>query len=681
MSLTLTIGGSNFLPQYLSGSLSIRERLANATNEARFTILKKTAQSAPTEGAEIVFKDGTRTLFAGYVTHVTPTETGKGDLISYVVECNDYTYIFLNKVAQTSYDGQTLQYIVQDLLSQYVNAGYGITSTHVETGPTITTVSFNYITLRKCFEKLAQITGYNWYVDYAKDLHFTASTTELAPESFTDSSSNFQDVSISIDVSQLRNAVVVRGGREETSGTLVEEFLGDGVARTWILREKPKTMTSIEFDDGLGGGYVVKTFGVDPIDDDDGSHFYMENYEQKYVRVADATTTPTGSQKTRVTYHYEVPVLVKVTSSASILAMKAIEGGDGVHDFVINRPDVNSKDEARQIALNDITDNGNPMLTGKITTRTGLLTAGSYFHAGQLLTINMPTWGISTDTTYTVQEVGITLLDNSSTPEYTYTITFGGRLIGIREFLEALAGQQQVILDTEEIDTIQAFEEILTTSESITKNANARSVTDTMTTSDSMTRTNFTPPFKWADEYVVDSYSEANQDTTHDLTPATNVYRGMSFANTAASKISSCKLYLKKTLSPPGNMTVQLYAHTGSFGTSSQPANSSSPLATSDPIAASTLTTSLALTTFTFSGTAKVALVAGTKYCLVLAYTTGDNSNYVTVGEDGSSPAAGGNRCFSANGTTWSSDNLNDLIFYVYGQATPSMRWGEFEWG
>lgn len=495
MALTLTIGGVSMIGQMKKDSARIRERLNNQANEFRFVILKKTGGLEPQEGQEVVYKDGARFLFGGYISKIDPTETGKGSMIEYVCEATDYTYVLINKIVAENYAGMTLSAIVNDLITNYVNAGYGITTTNVSTGPTITTIGFNYVTLRKAFEKLAQVTGYEWYIDYEKDVHFFAPDSTPAPESFTDSSTNFTSIDISTDTSQVRNSIVVRGGKEETVAAFDQDFAGDGEAREWILREKPKTMVGISLN--TGSGFSSQTYGVDPIDDE-GANYFMFNYQEKYVRLTAGQPTPTSSHIVRASYKYEVPVLVLVTSASSIAAMKALEGGDGVHATVINRPDIKSKKEAREVALNEIEQYGNPLVSGVIRTRSGLLGGSSIFKPGQALTLNLPTWGINSDTQFLIQELEIAVLEEGTNIKYDYTITFGGRLIGIKEFLAGLIGEEVVLTETETVDKIQAFEEIVSIAESIARNPLLLSETASMAVSESISRTNTTPPFKWA---------------------------------------------------------------------------------------------------------------------------------------------------------------------------------------
>lgn len=490
-TLTLTIGGVDFLPQYKTGSVKIIEQLQNRANTMKLDINQKLGQEPPSEGEQIILKDGARFLFAGYVSRVQSKETGIGQLFTHTIEATDYTYIPINKNAQITYQNKTLKYIVEDLVATYIDGGYGITTTNVAVGPTINTIAFNHITLRKAFEKLGAVTGYEWYIDYEKDIHFKAPDVVAAPEEVSDSIQNMMDVNIDVDMSQLRNSIVVKGGLEETSAFFQQTFLADGDAREWILREKPTTFQYLKVNT------VTKVVGVDPIDEDTGYDF-MFNYQEKFIRCSAGTTTPAAGAVIEVSYKYNVPVIVKVRSATSITAIKAIEGGDGLHEYTITDTSIKSKVEARERAMKEILQYGNPLIKGTLTTRTGLLSAGSYFKAGQSLKVNLPSWGINVDTYYLIQEVQTTLDEDGSSIEYGYMVRFGGRLLNATSFLSSIAGQENVTLATEEIDRIEVIAEDITITEDITRNGNVKSVTETITITESISQFNTTPPFKYA---------------------------------------------------------------------------------------------------------------------------------------------------------------------------------------
>lgn len=493
-TLTLTIGGVNFLPQYKTGSAKITAQIKNQGNTLAMTIIQRSGQNPPVVGKEIIFKDGSRFLFGGFITKIAPVEYGVGQLVQYEVEATDYTYLLINKYAQQSYESKTLAYIVADLLTNSVASGYGLTSTGVATGPTVTTIAFNHISLRQCFENLSKITGYIWWVGYDKNIYFIdPASAPFAPEQITDALKNHESMAITVDSTQVRNDIVIIGGTSESSN-YPQVILGDNNAREWVLLYPVSTMVSIELD--TGAGYVTKAFGIDPRDDETGNDF-MYSPTRGNIRCTATTTTPSATTKIRVTYTYPLDVITEVQSAPSILAMKALEGGDGVHSYTIDDSTILSLDQATQRALKELDQFANPVLSGDFITRTGLLAAGSYFIPGQALTVNLPVWGISTDTVYIIQKVVTTMVESGSAIEYIYQVTFGGRLLGVVDFLQALATPEQPLDLSGEVKKIRAIADVITITETITRNGNVKSISETVTVAESISKTNVTPPFKW----------------------------------------------------------------------------------------------------------------------------------------------------------------------------------------
>ena len=495
MSLSLTIGGVDFLPKYQNGSAKITANIQNQGDILDLTLVVKKGGTLPAIGAEIVFKDGSRFLFGGFISRLDPVEYGIGEMIEYKLEATDYTYLLINKTAQKNYAGMTLQAIVADLVTNNIDAGYAVTYANTATGPTIDTIAFNHITLRKCFENLAKLTNFIWWIDYQKDIHFIDTTrASVAPESVTDASANIETMSITLDISQVRNDIVILGGTQESSN-YPQVILGDGNAREWFLLYPVQKMVSVELD--TGGGYVAKTFGVDPADDETLYNF-MYSPTRGSIRASSGTSTPGATHKIRVTFTYPLPVITDVQDAVSIAALKAIEGGDGVHTYTINDQTILSSAQAKQRALKELAQFSQPILSGNFLTRTGLLQAGSIFAPGQLLTVNLPSWGINTNTNYIIQKVMTTMVETGATVEYVYEVTFGGRLIGVVDFLLAL-GTPETPLDTSgEVQIIKGVSETVTVTEAVAKNAHNQTVAETVTVSESFVRTNVTPPFKWA---------------------------------------------------------------------------------------------------------------------------------------------------------------------------------------
>ena len=177
---------------------------------------------------------------------------------------------------------------------------------------------------------------------------------------------------------------------------------------------------------------------------------------------------------------------------------------------------------------------------------------------------------------------------------------------------------------------------------------------------------------------IIDSYSESYWTTDLSAYAGYIISYGQSFAVSVNNyTLTSAKFYLKKFGSPTGNITAEIFAHTGTFGVNGKPTGSA--LATSDNVAISGLTTSDQLITFNFSGVNQITLTAGTNYVVVVTYNAGDSSNFLFVGGDGSTRVAPGNGCYSLNNTSWTAYTATDFCFYVYGNIIYQNSTGDLQ--
>lgn len=173
---------------------------------------------------------------------------------------------------------------------------------------------------------------------------------------------------------------------------------------------------------------------------------------------------------------------------------------------------------------------------------------------------------------------------------------------------------------------------------------------------------------------LVDSYSEVNSNNeANGIGGATFTYTAQSFTGIGLP-IAQAKFYIKKVGTPTGNVTVDIFAHSGTYGTSSVATGAA--LATSDGVDVTTISTTISLVTFTFSGANQIDLANGTNYVAALHFTGGDgSSNKVNYGQDTTSPTHGGNRV-DWNGSVWSAVSGADLCFYIYSNdITPALAW------
>lgn len=172
------------------------------------------------------------------------------------------------------------------------------------------------------------------------------------------------------------------------------------------------------------------------------------------------------------------------------------------------------------------------------------------------------------------------------------------------------------------------------------------------------------------DSTTADSYPNTNRGSSPTtIGNGTTDGAGQSFTGNGGTLLST-RLMLVKVGSPTGNIVSKVYAHSGTFGTSSIPTGTA--LATSNAIDVSTLPIvfspaglSLIANNFVdFEFTDELVLVNGTKYVVTVEYSAGDGSNNVLVANDATSPTHGGNFSTLAS-STWTPVSGTDMIFYV----------------
>jgi len=154
-------------------------------------------------------------------------------------------------------------------------------------------------------------------------------------------------------------------------------------------------------------------------------------------------------------------------------------------------------------------------------------------------------------------------------------------------------------------------------------------------------------------------YPESNVDGYTNMYTGSVVGTGQSIAGLTGDT-TQLRFYLKKTGAPTGNIIVNLYQHSGTFGTSSVPGTLIGQIGTID---SASLSTTAALVDMVQTNVRTLA--TGTNYIVTLEYSGGSASNYVMVGYDGSAPIAPGNY-MTKTGSTWTADATKDMGHYVF---------------
>ncbi|MCW2278742.1 hypothetical protein [Heliophilum fasciatum] len=418
MADVFLIAGEDQITNVLLEGISIEQVLTSVVDTCSFSI--KNVQ--PSEGDEIIVELSGVRMFAGIIDSVNLART-VGGLHIWDVTAQDYTFQLNRRLVVETYEGQTADWIAKDIILKY---GQGLfTTDHVRPGaPTVSIILFDYMAPSDCFKKLAEYCGWEWFVDYSRDVWFFDPAEEPAYLTATlNDSAPFRNLKHSVDTAGLRNRVYVRGGTM-LSAPFVYEIKADGAARTWPLPHKPHNLTM----QISGAGVIVGTEGVDK----EEAVAFLVNVNEKYVKASKQTVTPTNGATLTFSYRYDLDVITTVDDLQSQAALAGVQGGDGVYEHVIVDKALSTIEAAEAAGMADLRQNSNPKVRGSFETEM------PGWMPGQYVSIDLPDRGIQN--TFMIQKVTLTPL----TPDlWTYQVSYGGRLVGIPDVLQSLVSAQK----------------------------------------------------------------------------------------------------------------------------------------------------------------------------------------------------------------------------------------------
>lgn len=308
-------------------------------------------------------------------------------------------------------------------------------------------------------EDLSKMQGYFWYVDYERDLKFFAVSNPNAPFQLTDSSQNFDNLSITADISQLKNRQTVRGGIAADESTYTQDEKCDGVTESFRLDYGAKGLRVFVDTTGTGSAFVEKTVGVENLTDP-ATVQWLFNFSEKVVRRASDSIPPNGAIFRRVYYPYR-PVRVRIRSDDSITRMKALLGGDGIYDgATISDASLVDFNEARLRAQAEVNAYANPILSADfITEQDGLKT-------GQVIRIVDTSRGI--DQGFVIQKIQRTQRDDI---RWRYSVSCASSMFGLIEFFQLLLRKTEKfeIEVSESVDIVETVDEVITITDTVAR--------------------------------------------------------------------------------------------------------------------------------------------------------------------------------------------------------------------
>ena len=427
MAITININSIDRSNIIQHGSVVKKDAINQLTDTLEFRIRYYPGQTfRPDANLDVTMYDGATKVFGGKIISVTAEIEAQGT-VEYVVRCKDYSYDLERLLVNEEYNNQTVNAIITALRTNWTDGTF--TQTNTNCTLVITKVSFDRITVVEAIQRLADMTGFSWYVDYNKDIHFFATNTEVAPFSITDSNGKaMQDsIRISTDLSQIRNRVFVKGGEVEgTSRT--EVFSGDATKKFFKLANKFSQKPTVTIS------AVNKTVGVDYIDEEASFDCFWD-FNQQYIRFKDSTIPAAGTNNISVAGIPLYNLVVQVEEPLSIAAY-------GIFEFAKIDKNIKAREEAVSLAKTELQ-----------AYRDGVLEASfdsyeSGLRSGQIINITSTLLNVNED--YLIQSVQFRMIGETKGLYKVELATL--RTTGIIDFLISLLRQPgRVIEDKGEV--------------------------------------------------------------------------------------------------------------------------------------------------------------------------------------------------------------------------------------
>lgn len=328
-------------------------------------------------------EDGTP-RFGGIIQSVRerahPGTSEIGYALQYDLQVDDYTAITDRRRVTGSYGYATLGSIVASVVANFLE-DEGITTTNVATGPTLAeTFNFNYETVTEVFNKLSDATGYLWYIDDSKDLHFSLFAAETAPFGLTASSANWYDLTVVRDSKNYRNQQYARTEYNVQNMFTITQT-ADGTTRDYFTGGQiMNTVPTVTLD---GTPQTVGRLGADP-------HLPTPGYDCYYdvngvgVHWPSPLTPPANGVVISITAAMEFTNVVLAQNADEIAARQAIEGGSGKYQAIREDRNINTLAALSALAEGELRNKGGDYVTIEFTTR------DSGLRPGQRIDINLP---------------------------------------------------------------------------------------------------------------------------------------------------------------------------------------------------------------------------------------------------------------------------------------------------
>lgn len=427
MSVKITIGGTDYTKYADLQTLKVDSNIAVNSDTAEFNvIIPKQALPRPKGGQEVIVWNGSNKEFAGVIL-LPHEELLAPDTMMYDVKCRDYVYWLDKRLVVNSYADYTAGNIILDIVQKFTT---GFTTNNVQGADgsfTIPFIKFDHVTVSEAFQKVADAVGYDWWIDYDKDIHFGPTNTSVSPlpnnQLLADTDTiNYSDLYIEEDVSQVRNQIYFLGHKIAAQYSITQTFVADGQETSFSLTYEPShTLTQTIVKQGA-------TVYTSKSDVSDGTATNTSNDGCAYIHYQNQTVrfnvAPANGTVVSVTYRPRYDSVNMYNDPNGMTIMKQRDGQDGVYEYMIRDQQLSADDTSLVDTRGrlELTKYAYPHLSGEFYSYLQGWATGQYF----LFTSNNRMDGELQNFQFYVTKIEKTIVSHpkNGTPVFYYQIDF-----------------------------------------------------------------------------------------------------------------------------------------------------------------------------------------------------------------------------------------------------------------
>ena len=168
-------------------------------------------------GQQIIISLGSASnrIFGGTIQRPKPVHVKQSGRKIVNVSAVDWTFLLNRKRVYRRYTALNAHQIFSDIINNFTD---GFTTLNLKSpSPNVPEIEFSGEYVATALTRVAQMVGWDWYVDANRDVHLFDVETTVTPKALTPTNLDFWGLTFDVDWTQIRTRVYVQGGGSVTT--------------------------------------------------------------------------------------------------------------------------------------------------------------------------------------------------------------------------------------------------------------------------------------------------------------------------------------------------------------------------------------------------------------------------------------------------------------------------------